>query len=95
MSPQHLNALAEHDPLQQPNLRSSPVTAIVMMPAVIAPVRAVVTITIDGIIAVTIIARTVIPITMDRIVGGTIIGVAAVIVTMVVAVMIEAPQYQG
>ena len=89
MSPQHLNALAEHDPLQQPNLRSSPVTAIVMMPAVITPMRAVVTITIDGIIAVTVIARTVIPI------GGTIIGVAAVIVTMVVAVMIEASQYQG
>ena len=66
-----------------------------MMPDVITPMRAVVTISIDGIIAVTIIARTVIPITINRVIGRAIIRVPAVIVTMMVAMMIEAPQYQS
>jgi hypothetical protein len=71
-------------------------TAIAIVAAVItmmAPIRTVIAMTMNWIIAVAIIARAIIAITISRIIAGTIIG--GPVVTVMMAVVIDTPQYQG
>jgi len=71
-------------------------TAIAVVTAVITtitPIRTVIAITMNWIITVAIITRAIIAITISWIVARTIIG--GPVITVIMAVMIDTPQYQS